>query len=118
MKRAAAIFTVLLLMLSLAGCSLPEGVKQEYKVIVDTGKTLAYYGMTDGTWQYNGETYQYCLHIPGYLPNSDLGIEYVVLTDDDSLDFETVSKSTYSSQMEDILRIKGSAVVDRLYLHD
>ena len=118
MKKGWTFFAAFLLVLSLAGCGLPDGVKQEHKVIVDTEKTLTYYEMTDGTWQYDGETYQYCLHLPGYLPNTDLGIEYVVLTDDADLDFETVSKSTYSSRMEDIQRMNRSAVVDRLYLHD
>lgn len=46
------------------------------------------------------------------MPNAEKDSCFVVLTDDNSLSFETVSKSLYSSLLKDADAMKGSVIVE------
>ncbi len=63
--------------------------------------------MKDGTWKCDDTIYKYRLELNGRMPNAEKDSCFIVLTDDKNLSFETVSKSLYSSSMEDINTMKG-----------
>lgn len=50
----------------------------------------------------NLDRYKYCFHIKGRLPNADKDWEFVVLTNDITIDFDKVTKPLFSSDMEEI----------------
>ena len=71
-----------------------------------------YYEMKDGTWKCDDTIYKYRLELNGRMPNAEKDSCFVVLTDDNSLSFETVSKSLYSSLLKDVDAMKGSVIVE------
>ena len=60
-------------------------------------------------------TYQFRLKLDGRMPNSELDSCFVVLTNNENLTFEEVSKSLYSSSFEDIKVMEGSLIVEMIY---
>ena len=49
----------------------------------------------------NGNEYKYKLELTGALPNASKESKYVILTNDNTLTFDIVSKSIYSSNSKD-----------------
>lgn len=68
--------------------------------------------MSDGTWKCDEITYQYRLELSGRWPNAEAETYYVVLTDNKELTFEDVSKSLYSSLLEDVEIMEDSVIVE------
>ena len=88
-----------------------KSARKRFKVIAHVG----YYEMKDGTWQCEDTTYQFRLKLDGRMPNSELDSCFVVLTNNENLTFEEVSKSLYSSSFEDIKVMEGSLIVEMIY---
>ena len=68
--------------------------------------------MSDGTWKCDEITYQYRLELSGRWPNAEAETYYVVLTDNKELTIEDVSKSLYSSLLEDVEIMEDSVIVE------
>jgi len=68
--------------------------------------------MSDGTWKCDEITYQYRLELSGRWPNAEAETYYVVLTDNEELTFEDVSKSLYSSLLEDSEIMEDSVILE------
>lgn len=68
--------------------------------------------MKDGTWKCNDTIYQFRLELSGRMPYAVEDSYYVVLTDNDKLTFEDVTKSIISSNYEDHKKMEGSKIVE------
>lgn len=108
-KKMFAILAVCLMLF--IGCGENEIIKT-YDQSDDNGVMKTYYEMKDGTWKCDNIIYQYRLELKGRMPNAEKDSCFVVLTDDKSLSFETVSKSLYSSLLKDVDAMKGSVIVE------
>lgn len=108
-KKLFALLAVFLILF--IGCGENEIVKT-YEQSEDNGVMKTYYEMKDGTWKCDDTIYQYRLELNGRMPNAEKDSSFVVLTDDKSLSFETVSKSLYSSLLKDGDAMKGSVIVE------
>lgn len=108
-KKLFAILAVCLLLF--IGCGGNE-IINTYDQSDDNGVMKTYYEMKDGTWKCDDIIYQYRLELNGRMPNAEKDSCFVVLTDDRSLSFETVSKSLYSSLLKDVDAMKGSVIVE------
>ena len=76
------------------------------------GILITYYEMNDGTWKCEDRTYQFRLELDGRMPNAETDSYYIVLTDNENLTFEEVSKSLYSSLLEDIKVMEDFIIVE------
>ena len=61
-------------------------------------------------------TYQYRLELSGMWPTAEAETYYVVLTDNKELTIEDVSKSLYSSLLEDVEIMEDSVIVEMKWL--
>ena len=109
------------IIMSLALCALlftgrgKSAIANTYEPSEQDGRLKTYYEMKDGTWQCEDTTYQFRLKLDGRMPNSELDSCFVVLTNNENLTFEEVSKSLYSSSFEDIKVMEGSLIVEMIY---
>ncbi len=76
------------------------------------GIVYTYYELNDKTWKCEDKIYQYRLELEGSLHNARKDSYYVVLTDNDKLSFEDVSKSLLSSFFDDSQVMKDSVIVE------
>ena len=88
-----------------------NGIAKVYNESEEDGIMKTYYEMEDGTWECDGTMYQYRLVLNGRTPNAAKDSCYVVLTDNEKLTFEEVSKSIYSSSMEYINKVMKDSVI-------
>lgn len=104
---------IMLLLCSMlfVGCTRNE-VSQTYNESEKDGVLITYYEMDDGTWKCDDMSYSFRLELSGKMPNSAKESYYVVLTDNDKLTFEDVSKSLYSSSIEDSKIMANSVIVE------
>lgn len=72
----------------------------------------SYQRNNDGTWICMGRTYQYRIVLTGRDPNAEKDGRYVVLTNDEAITYEEVSRSFYSSNSNDLLDPKEAVVVE------
>lgn len=93
------------------GCGKSD-IAKTYNQSEKDGILITYYEMNDGTWQCEDSTYQFRLELDGRMPNAEADSCYVVLTDNEGLTFEDVSKSLYSSLLEDSKIMGGSIIVE------
>ena len=93
------------------GCGKSD-IAKTYNQSEKDGILITYYEMNDGTWECEDTTYQFRLELDGRMPNAEADSYYVVLTDDERLTFEDVSKSLYSSSLEDIKIMEDSIIVE------
>ncbi len=93
------------------GCGKNETTKT-YEQSEKDGVVKTYYEMDDGTWKCDDVTYQHRLELSGKMPNAAKDSRFVVLTDQEGLTFEEVSKSLYSSSMKDVRVMEGSVIVE------
>lgn len=106
------IVTALILCASLfTGCG-KHDIAKTYKQSEQDGILITYYEMNDGTWKCEDTTYQFRLELDGRMPNAEADSYYIVLTDNEKLTFEDVSKSLYSSSLEDIKIMEDSVIVE------
>lgn len=95
----------------LAGCNKNE-ITKTYNESEKNGVFMTYYEMNDGTWKCNDISYQFRLELRGKMPNAADESYYVILTDNDNLTFEDVSKSLYSSSIADSKVMEDSVIVE------
>lgn len=95
----------------LAGCGENEVVKTYDQSENDTA-LKTYYEMKDGTWKCDDISYQFRLDLSGKMPNAEGESHFVVLTNNADLTFEDVSKSLFSSSIEDGKIMEGSMIVE------
>ena len=100
-----------LLTVLLIGCGKTH-ITKTYEKSESDGIIATYYEMNDGTWQCDDRTYQFRLELTGRMPNAESDSYYVVLTDNENLTFEDVSKSLYSSLLEESKIMEGSIIVE------
>lgn len=95
----------------LVGCSKNE-IAKIHNESEKNGVVRTYYEMNDGTWECDDISYQFRLELRGKMPNAADESYYVVLTDNDKLTFEDVSKSQYSSSIVDSKLLENSVIVE------
>ena len=108
------IMSLALCALLFTGCGKSD-IAKTYEQSEQDGIIKTYYEMKDGTWQCEDTTYQFRFKLDGIMPNSELDSCFVVLTNNENLTFEEVSKSLYSSSFEDIKVMEGSLIVEMIY---
>ncbi|MCX4380094.1 MAG: hypothetical protein OSJ61_28740 [Lachnospiraceae bacterium] len=110
MMKRTLIMIVLLLVL-LIGCGKTD-ITKTYEKSENDGIIATYYEMNNGTWKCDDRTYQFRLELTGRMPNAESDSYYVVLTDNENLTFEDVSKSLFGSLLEDSKIMEGSIIVE------
>lgn len=109
MKRLAAFALVLFCVLGIAGC----GTQSSKPVNTIEGNMKTYYEMSDGTWQFNGYTYQYRLVITGRQPSAVKDTTYVYLSNIEDISFQkAMMASGLSSNTEDYFAIEDAVLVE------
>lgn len=68
-------------------------IAKTYEQSEEDGILTTYYEMSDGTWKCDDTSYQFRLELTGTMPNAAKESYYAVLTNNDKLTFEDVSKS-------------------------
>ena len=107
-KQILAMFTLVFLLLALAGCSREAGVKE-----VHEGNLGTYEQMTDGTWRYDGRSYAYRLEIRGRLSNAACDSVYVYLSNQRDITFEQAWKASgLSSDLKDYFSPEQAVLVE------
>ena len=83
--------------------------------IIDTINTSfkTYYKMSDGTWQWNGNSYKYKLEVTGRMPNAVMDSTYVYLSNIDDIPFERAyMAAALSSSTTDYFSVEEAVFVD------
>lgn len=106
------LFSMLLVGCENNGTNWTNGTVKAYNQSEKDGVVMTYYEMNDGTWKCNGILYKFRLELSGKMPNAADESHYVVLTDNADLTFEDVSRSQYSSSIEDSKLMEGSVIVE------
>ncbi len=110
MKRLFCFFVCCALFL-LMGCS-PKAAEPH---IVDTIEApfATYYELSDGTWQAEGEVYQYRLEITGRMPNAAVDSTFVYLSNIENISFDRAWKAAgFSSLLSDYFAPGEAILVD------
>jgi len=102
---------IVLLLVLLIGCGKTD-ITETYEKSENDGIIATYYEMNNGTWKCDDRTYQFRLELTGRMPNAESDSYYVVLTDNENLTFEDVSKSLFGSLLEDSKIMEGSIIVE------
>lgn len=108
--KKLSIISILFVIL-FAGCGKTD-IAKTYEKSESEGIVSTYYEMSNGTWRCDGTIYQFRLELSGRMPNAESDSSYVVLTDNKNLTFEDVSKSLYSSLLEDSRIMQDSVIVE------
>ena len=107
-KRILAIFTLVFLLLAIAGCSREAGVKK-----IHEGNLGTYEEMTDGTWRYDGRSYTFRLELRGRLSNAACDSVYVYLSNRLDITFEQAWKASgLSSNLNDYFPPEQAVLVE------
>ena len=84
MKKLILFFLAVICVLGLAGCD-----KQPIeKINTIEGNLKTYCEMSDGTWQWDEQTYKYRLEISGRMPNAAVDSTFVYLSNLETITFE------------------------------
>ena len=86
--------------------------------IIDTINTsfATYYKMSDGTWQWNGNSYKYKLEVTGRVPNAVIDSTYVYLSNIEDIPFERAYKAAgLSSSTADYYPVEEAVFIDFFY---
>ena len=77
------------------------------------GNLKTYYEMSDGTWQFNGNTYKYRLEISGRMANAVKDTTYIYLSNIEEITFhKAMMASGLSSNTTDYFDIKDTVLVE------
>ena len=107
-KRILAIFTLVFLLLAIAGCSREAGVKK-----IHEGNLGTYEEMTDGTWRYDGRSYAFRLELRGRLSNAACDSVYVYLSNRLDITFKQAWKASgLSSNLNDYFPPEQAVLVE------
>lgn len=108
MKKKTAVALILVLALSLAGCTKNNKANETIE-----GNWKTYCKMEDGTWSCENITYQYRLEIKGRLPNAACDSVYVYLSNLPDISFEQAYKASgLSSNTEDYFSVEEAVLVE------
>ncbi len=124
MKKIITTSLLIVLLLSLLGCSQKEpSVVKTYEVTdiesmnenendQDLITMVEYYEMSDGTWRVDGYTYQYRLEITGRMNHAAKDSTFVFLSNIENITFEQAWKASgFSSNMDDYFKKEDAAFV-------
>ena len=97
----------------------PARITQVYRVEINAavetveGNFRTYYKNADGTWQYDGRTYQYRLEITGRMHNAAADSTFVFLSNIPTIPFERAWRAAgYSSNTEDYYEPEEAVLVE------
>lgn len=105
------ILALLLSLFILTGCTQNRTSVQ----IIETVKTpfATYCELSDGTWQYDGYNYQYCLRISGRMPNAAMDSTFVYLSNLEEISFQRAWLAAgLSSNLNDYFSPEEAVLVD------
>lgn len=108
MKKIICLLLICILVLSIIACKYKEpNIVEEYQGF-DT-----YYKMSNGTWQYKGFKYKYCLEISGIMPNTNKAVTYIYLSNLENITFhQALMASGLSSNLNDYFQLNEAVLVD------
>lgn len=114
MKKMINVITIMLLLLTLFGCSQKDpyvvktyeetdfALTDEYWENDKLVTMVSYYEMSDGTWKTDDYTYQYRLELTGRMGNAAKDSTFVFLSNTEDITFEQAWKASgFSSNMAD-----------------
>lgn len=114
MNKMINVITIMLLVLTLFGCSQKEpyvvktyeetdfALTDEYWENDKLVTMVSYYEMSDGTWKTDDYTYQYRLELTGRMGNAAKDSTFVFLSNTEDITFEQAWKASgFSSNMAD-----------------
>ncbi len=109
MKKPIAVLLVLGCLLGLVGC----GNHPSKPVNTIEGNIKTYYEMSDGTWQFDGYTYQYRLEISGRMPDAAKDTTYVYLSNIENISFQkAMMAGGLSSNAQDYFSVEDAVLVE------
>ena len=118
MKRLAALILAIVCMLVFSGCKdSDKSGKPDIKdlSIVETYNSdiATYYKMSDGSWQVNGQSYEYRLEISGRMPKAAVDSTFVYLSNIENITFEQAWKAAgFSSNTADYFSVDEAVLVE------
>ena len=118
MKRLAALILAIVCMLVFSGCKEAEksgkpDIKDLSIVETYTGDIATYYKMSDGSWQVNGQSYEYRLEISGRMPKAAVDSTFVYLSNIENITFEQAWKAAgFSSNTADYFSVDEAVLVE------
>ena len=118
MKRLAALILAIVCMLVFSGCkdsdkSGKPDIKDMSIVETYTGDIATYYKMSDGSWQVNGQSYEYRLEISGRMPKAAVDSTFVYLSNIENITFEQAWKAAgFSSNTADYFSVDEAVLVE------
>lgn len=121
MKKISRIVLIILMSLSMFGCSPKEpSVVMVYEVTDsehafennEMVTMVQYYEMSDGTWKTDDYTYQYRLEITGRMNTANKDTTFVFLSNIEDITFEQAWKASgLSSNMDDYFKEEDAKFV-------
>ena len=109
MKKLIALVLALVCVLGLVAC----GSQSLETINTIEGNLKTYSEMSDGTWQFDGNTYKYRLEISGRMPNAVKDSTYIYLSNIENISFQkAMMASGLSSNMEDYFAIEEAVLVE------
>lgn len=118
MKRLAALIIAIVCITIFSGCkdsgkSGKPDIKDLSIVETYTGDIATYYKMSDGSWQVNGQSYEYRLEISGRMPNAAVDSTFVYLSNIENITFEQAWKAAgFSSNTADYFSVDEAVLVE------
>ena len=108
MKRLAALILAIVCMLVFSGCKEDLSIVETYNSNIAT-----YYKMSDGSWQVNGQSYEYRLEISGRMPKAAVDSTFVYLSNIENISFEQAWKAAgFSSNTADYFSADEAVLVE------
>lgn len=109
MKKLTALILTLICVFGLFGCN--NNSVQPVKTIEGNLKT--YQEMSDGSWQFNGNTYKYRLEISGRMHAAAVDSTFVFLSNIEKITFDQAWKAAgFSSNTADYFDVKDAVLVE------
>ena len=118
MKRLAALILAIVCMLVFSGCkdsdkSGKPDIKDLSIVKTFNSDIATYYKMSDGSWQVNGQSYEYRLEISGRMPKAAVDSTFVYLSNIENITFEQAWKAAgFSSNTADYFSVDEAVLVE------
>lgn len=109
MKKCIAFVLTLVCVLGLIGCS-----NQPLEPInTIEGNLKTYYEMSDGTWQFEEQTYKYRLVVSGRMPNAAVDSTFVYLSNLENITFQQAYMAAgLSSNTDDYFDASDAVLVE------
>lgn len=109
MKKLLALILISICILCCSGC---ENRSAEPIATVN-GNMKTYFEMSDGTWNFEGNTYKYRLEITGRMNNAATDSTFVYLSNLEEITFDQAWKAAgFSSISTDYFDVKDAVLVE------